>query len=93
MIDLPNDPLPVIKRCPFCKAESFQKDEYLLTGPGLTFLRLEFLSETAVVFTCQKCGFTMWFRTPSRMAWGRKVPYLIIMVLLLIIICRLLTRL
>lgn len=48
-------------RCMHCRHDTFTGASVLLNTPGMTFLGLEWLNDSARVLACVNCGFLHWF--------------------------------
>ncbi|GAE86974.1 hypothetical protein [Acetivibrio straminisolvens] len=52
--------------CPICKGKKFSKRNTLLNTRGMTFLKLDWLNESAINYICNKCGYILWFIDDGR---------------------------
>jgi hypothetical protein len=50
--------------CPHCKGDTFQSRDILLNTRGLTFLRLDWLNQSATAMICTQCGLVQLFAKP-----------------------------
>lgn len=48
--------------CPICGSEHFQTRRYLLNTMWLTFFEWDWANKQAQTYSCDNCGYIMWFR-------------------------------